>query len=106
MGQRALISASPGIGSRLPAIVHPAGEVKISMRPVSVFANGPASETGQLQDDLHGGWRQATRAVMVLLSLRGLPPAQIAGLLDCHPAAVRRWIARFNAEGMSGNRLA
>jgi hypothetical protein len=72
------------------------------MRPVSVFANGPASEIGQLQDDLHGRWRQATRAVMVLLSLRGLPPAQIAGLLDCHPATVRRWIARFNAEGAAG----
>ncbi len=72
------------------------------MRPVSVFANGPASEIGQLQDDLHGRWRQATRAVMVLLSLRGLPPAQIAGLPDCHPATVRRWIARFNAEGAAG----
>ena len=86
----------------MPAIVHPAGEVVISIGPVSVFANGPASEIGQLQDDLHGRWRQATRAVMVLLSLRGLPPAQIAGLLDCHPATVRRWIARFNAEGGSG----
>jgi transposase len=72
------------------------------MRPVSVFANGPASEIGQLQDDLHGRWRQATRAVMVLLSLRGLPPAQIAGLLDRHPATVRRWVARFNAEGAAG----
>jgi hypothetical protein len=34
---------------------------------------------------------------MVLVSLRGLPPAQIAALLDCHPATVRRWISRFNA---------
>jgi hypothetical protein len=51
------------------------------MRPVSVFANGPGSEIEQLRGDLHGRWRQATRAVMVLLSLHGLPPAQIAELL-------------------------
>ena len=56
------------------------------MRPVSVSANGPAGEIGQLEADLRGRWRQATRAVMVLLSLHGLPPAQIAELLDCHPA--------------------
>jgi transposase len=72
------------------------------MRPVSVFANGPASDVEQLEADLHGRWRQATRAVMVLLSLRGLAPAQIAVLLDCHPATVRRWISRFNREGAAG----
>ena len=47
----------------------PAGEVVISMRPVSVFAKGPGSEIEQLRGDMHGRWRQATRAVMVLLSL-------------------------------------
>ena len=31
-----------------------------------------------------------------------LPAAQIAELLDCHPATVRRWIARFNGEGLAG----
>ncbi len=41
-------------------------------------------------------------AVMVLLSLHGLPPAQIAALLDCHPATVRRWISRLNREGLAG----
>ena len=72
------------------------------MRPVSVFAKGPGSEIDYLRGDLHGRWRQATRAVMVLLSLHGLAPTQIAALLDCHPATVRRWIGRFNAEGMAG----
>jgi hypothetical protein len=72
------------------------------MSPVSVFAKGPDSEIEQLRDDLHGRWRQATRAVMVLLSLHGLPPAQIAALLDCHPATVRRWMSRFNREGLAG----
>ena len=80
----------------------PAGEVVISMRPVSVFANGPESEIGRLRSDLHGRWRHATRAVMVLLSAHGLPPSQIAELLDCHPATVRRWIGRFNDEGQAG----
>jgi hypothetical protein len=55
-----------------------------------------------LHGDLHGRWRQATRDEMVLLSLHGLPAAQIAVLLDCHPATVRRWIGRFNREGTAG----
>jgi len=80
----------------------PAGEVVISMRPVSVFANAPGSEIEQLQAALRGRWRQAARAMMVLLSAHGLPPAQIAELLDCHPSTVRRWIGRFNREGMAG----
>jgi transposase len=72
------------------------------MRPVSVFAKGPGCEIGQLEADLRGRWRQATREVMVLLSLHELAPAQIAALLDCHPATVRRWIGRFNEEGAAG----
>jgi transposase len=72
------------------------------MRPVSVFANDPGSEIEQLRSELRGRWRQAARAVMVLLSLHGLPPAQIAELLDCHRATVRRWISRFNDEGAAG----
>jgi transposase len=72
------------------------------MRPVSVFAKGPGSEIEQLRADLQGRWRQAARAVMVLLSLHGLAPAQVAELLDCHPATVRRWISRFNDEGLAG----
>jgi len=72
------------------------------MRPVCVFANGPDGEAERLRAGLQGPWRQAARAVMVLLSLHGLPPAQIATLLECHPATVRRWIGRFNAEGIPG----
>jgi transposase len=72
------------------------------MRPVSVFANGPASEIERLQACLRGPWRQAARAVMVLLSLHGLAAVQIAELLDCHPATVRRWISRFSSEGLAG----
>jgi transposase len=72
------------------------------MRPVSVSAKGPGSEIELLRADLHGRWRQATRAVMILLSVQGLAPGQVAELLDCHPATVRRWIGRFNAEGLAG----
>jgi hypothetical protein len=39
---------------------------------------------------------------MILLSLHGLPPSQIAELLDCHPATVRRRISRFNSDGRAG----
>src|SRR5215472_5859654 len=72
------------------------------MRPVCVFAKGPGSEIEQLRASLEGRWRQAARAVMVLLSLRGLAPAEIAVLLECHPSTVRRWVGRFNAEGIAG----
>ncbi len=82
--------------------VRPPDEVVVSMRPVSVFAKGPGSEIELLRAQLQGPWRQAARAVMVLLSAHGLPPSQIAGLLDCHPGTVRRWIGRFNDEGLAG----
>jgi hypothetical protein len=72
------------------------------MRPVSVFAKAPGSEIEQLRAELHGRWRQAARAAMVLLSVHGLAPSQIAELLDCHPATVRRCIGRFNSEGLAG----
>ena len=72
------------------------------MRPVGVLANGSGSEIEQLEADLRSRWRQATRAVMVLLSAHGLPPAQIAALLDCHPATVRHSINRFKDEGRAG----
>jgi transposase len=39
---------------------------------------------------------------MVLLSLHELTAAQIAELLECHPGTARRWIARFNDEGLAG----
>jgi transposase len=38
----------------------------------------------------------------VLLSLQGLSPAQIAVLVECDPATVRRWIGRFGACGVAG----
>ena len=44
------------------------------MRPVSVFANGPDAEAERLRAQLRGTWRQAARAVMVLLSLHELAP--------------------------------
>ena len=72
------------------------------MRPVCVFAKGSGEEIERLRADLRGRWRQAARAAMVLLSLHGLSAAQIAMLLDCHPATVRRWIGRFNTDGMAG----
>lgn len=78
-----LTAASPGL-DRSCHIIRPVGEVVISMGPVGVFANRPGSEIEQLQASPHGRWRQATRAVMVLLSAHGLPLAQIADLPDCH----------------------
>jgi len=72
------------------------------MRPVCVFAKGPGEEIARLRAGLRGRWRQAARAVMVQLSLPGLPAAQIAVLLECHPATVRRWISRFSTGGLAG----
>jgi transposase len=71
------------------------------MRPVSVFAKAPGSEIDQLRARMQGRWREPARAVLVLLSAHGLPPSQVAELLDCHPSTVRRWIGRFNDEGLA-----
>jgi transposase-like protein len=73
----------------------------MSMRPVSVFAEGSGSEIERLEADLNGRWRKAARAVMVLLSAHGSPAGQIAALLECHPSVVRRWITRFNRDGLA-----
>jgi transposase len=72
------------------------------MRPACVFASSQPCQIEQLRDRLRGPWREALRAVMVLLSVRGLPPGEIAALLECHPSTVRRWIGRFNSGGVAG----
>jgi transposase len=39
---------------------------------------------------------------MIVLSLRGWPPAAIGELLGCDAATVRRWIHRYNAHRTNG----
>jgi hypothetical protein len=53
------------------------------MRPVCVFAKGPGEEIEQLRADLRGRWRQAARAVMVLLSLAQAFPLAPAIVVIC-----------------------
>ncbi|MEU7237955.1 helix-turn-helix domain-containing protein, partial [Streptomyces chrestomyceticus] len=72
------------------------------MRPPCVYANASAAEHERLRALLRGRGRTVVRAVMVLLSLHGLSPAQIAVLVEYDPATVRRWIGRFNACGAAG----
>jgi transposase len=42
------------------------------------------------------------RARIVALSRDGLGVPAIAGQLGCHPKTVRRWLHRFNADGIGG----
>lgn len=72
------------------------------MRPAQVFANLSDEQYHGLIDMLHGPWRIATRAVMVLLSANGMSAPDIAALLHYDPATVRRWIARHSVEGVAG----
>ncbi|MEV0132909.1 IS630 family transposase [Dactylosporangium sp. NPDC050688] len=72
------------------------------MRPVRVFAEVPDSARAQIMHLLHGRWRTATRLIMVVLSTAGWSPAQIADLLDYHPATVRRWLHRYHTDGIPG----
>jgi transposase len=72
------------------------------MRPAHVYANLSDQDHRQLVDALHGQWRVAARAMMVLLSANGMSAAEIAELLYCHPRTVRRWITRHDAEGVDG----
>jgi len=72
------------------------------MRPACVFTDLPASARTQIIGLLHGRWRTATRLIMVVLSAAGMPAAEIAALLDYHPATVRRWLHRYRVDGVGG----
>jgi transposase len=74
------------------------------MRPPTVYANPtcPADCPCDLLALLHGPHRVACRLVMLLLSHQGWRPAAIASLLGCDPATVRRWIHRYNHQGIAG----
>jgi transposase len=95
-------AALAGRSIEVSSVVRPPGEVVVSVRPSTVFANASAAECERLRSLLRGPWRSAARAVMVLLSLHGLSPAQIGVLMEYDPATVRRWIVRFNAGGVAG----
>jgi Winged helix-turn helix len=67
-----------------------------------VYATVPAAAHPDLLGALHGRWRVGARLVMILLSARGLPAAQVAELLGYHPRTVRRWIRRYQTHGIGG----
>jgi transposase len=73
------------------------------MRPPSVYAN-PADPGAhaELLGLLHSPHRVACRLVMILLSHQGWSPAAIASLLGYDPLTVRRWLHRYNLEGVVG----
>jgi transposase len=72
------------------------------MRPACVFTDLSTHTRTEIMVLLHGRWRTATRLTMVLLSAAGMPPAQIAALLDYHQATVRRWLHRYHSDGITG----
>jgi hypothetical protein len=78
------------------------GKVVSIMRPTCVFTDLSAHARTEIMGLLHGRWRTATRLTMVVLSAAGMPPAEIAALLDYHPATVRRWLHRFALDGIGG----
>ncbi|GAA2717653.1 IS630 family transposase [Actinoplanes palleronii] len=72
------------------------------MRPAHVYARMPAEQHTELITALHGPWRTATRIVIVVLSAGGMSASEIADLLHYDPTTVRRWIARYQSEGLAG----
>jgi transposase len=72
------------------------------MRPAQVFANPTDEQYHHLVTALHGPWRTATRAVMVLLSADGMTATEISALLHYDQRTVRRWITRHDTEGVAG----
>jgi transposase len=78
------------------------GKVVSIMRPVCVFTDVPVHARAQIMALLHGPWRTATRLLMVMLSADGMSPAEIADLLDYHPATVRHWLHRYRVDGIPG----
>ena len=72
------------------------------MRPAHVFADPAVGDELQIAALLQGPWRFALRLVMIWLSLRGLAASEIAALFEYDPRTVRRWINRYNDEGVTG----
>ena len=74
------------------------------MRPPSVYANRtcPAGDACDVVGLLHGPHRVGLRLVMILLSHQRWTATAIAELLGCDPATVRRWIHRYNQQGVAG----
>jgi transposase len=72
------------------------------LRPAHVFAKPPADDELEIAALLQGPWRFALRLVMIWLSIRGLTASEIAALFEYDPRTVRRWINRYNEEGVAG----
>ena len=72
------------------------------MRPAHVFAKPSADGELQIVAMLQGPWRFALRLMMIWLSLRGLTASEIAALFEYDPRTDRRWIDRYNREGLAG----
>ena len=72
------------------------------MRPAHVFAKPPTDGELQIVALLQSPWRFALRLMMIWLSLRGLTASEIAALFEYDPRTVRRWIGRYNREGIAG----
>jgi transposase len=72
------------------------------MRPAHVYASMSEQQHTELMNALHGPWRAATRAMMVVLSAAGWTASDIADLLGYDPKTVRAWIARHQVEGLAG----
>jgi transposase len=72
------------------------------LRPAHVFAKPSADGELQIVALLQGPWRFALRLMMIWLSLRGLTASEIAALFEYDPRTVRRWIDRYNEEGVAG----
>ena len=64
--------------------------------------DGEERKVRKLAGARHAPADWSERARIVALSWDGLGVPAIAGQLGCHPKKVRRWLHRFNAEGIDG----
>lgn len=72
-----------------------------------MVARGPETEREahtirQLARSRHAPLAVVMRARMIVASWQGKRTTAIAAAGDCHPQTVRKWVKRFNAEGVEG----
>jgi transposase len=72
------------------------------LRPAHVFAKSSDAARPPLLALLHCHCRFGLRLVIVLLSLQGCSASEIGELVGYDPRTVRRWIERYNQEGIAG----
>src|SRR6266567_5434546 len=71
-------------------------------QPLFVRALTPDEREGLRQYSKSSNKEQGIRACVILASAEGKTAAQISQAIGSHPTNIKKWIRKFNADGLEG----